>query len=606
MSDVEDLRAYQRQRDADSFRRLVLRYQGLVYSTCCRTLNNLAEAEDAAQETFLKLARSAGTIRSDLGAWLHSCALNTAKDRRDSRRARRRREEAWLHMQQPEYAEDWRDLVPVVDDCIAELPEDDRELLVQHYFAGRTQTDLAAERGVSQQATAKQLGRIVATLRQGLRGKGVTVSAAILGAFLAESPGEAAVPAALTESLCKIGLVGVSEAGGTATGIHGSPGPTLRKTVAGGTLGTLGRKVATVLGVVVVLSGLMALRRREAPQVAGGAARLAVPARVQGTGGRGAGDDSGPVLPRLRKRRAADPDVAGVAERALSGDKALLLRVAEAHRANREAIDTWRGSARVEESGPREGGKSKEALLRWDVDFAFHDEWQWTRFVYRLVGSAVVTDGAPGASPPFTVHGLLKTPSVTCLTGDLVTFMDNPPRAMVYASDHINAGIRIHAYHFDPAWFLDYPEHPQGIAAWLLFLVENADNPRMVGRRTVRREGDIVILESRARRRYEFDLTQGSQVVGWSSPEKTTSVTWECREGLWTPKVFTQTSTHARGHTKRITFLDSELNAELIPDDFTLQSIGVEEGDVVHDTRRRNRRRFRYGDRDIPLTFPHG
>ena len=274
MSDVEDLRAYRTRRDAESFRRLVLRHQGMVYSTCCRTLSSLPEAEDASQETFLKLAQSAGSIQGNLGAWLHACALNAARNRRDSGRARRRREEAWSQMQQLGSAEDWGELVPVIDECIAELPEEDRELLVQHYFTGRTQVDLAAERGVSRQATTKRLRRIVDTLRQDLRGKGVTVSAAILGAFLAESTGSAAVPAALTESLCKIGLAGVSEASGAAAA--GATGT-----------GLLGGKAVAVVaaGVLVVLSGAIVHRHRTKPHlenVVTAVAPVARPARPQG------------------------------------------------------------------------------------------------------------------------------------------------------------------------------------------------------------------------------------------------------------------------------------------------------------------------------------
>ena len=251
MSDVEDLAAYQTHRDAESFRRLVLRYQGMVYSTCCRALGNLSEAEDAAQETFLKLAQSAGSIQSNLGAWLHSCARSAARHRRESARARRRREETWSQMQRLENVEDWRDLAPVVDDCIAELPEDDRELLVQHYFVGRTQTDLAAERGISRQAVAKQLERVVGMVRQGLRCKGVTVSIAVLGAFLTESTSSAAVPASLTASLCKIGVAGVSGTSCAATaGVAG--------------MGVLGGKSVAVVAAaaIAVLTGTAVYRHR--------------------------------------------------------------------------------------------------------------------------------------------------------------------------------------------------------------------------------------------------------------------------------------------------------------------------------------------------------
>ena len=216
-------------------------------------------------------------------------------------------------MQQPEAAEDWRELVPVVDDCIAELPEDDRELLVKHYFAGRTQADLAVEGGVSQQAIAKRLQRIVDTLRQGLRGKGVTVSAAILGTFLTEDAVSAAVPTALTESLCKIGLAGVSEAPGVADAAHRSSASTVPLSAGRGVRNVFSRKTATVLGVVVVLSGLFAARRWAGARD-GDTPRAAIPVRpdqAQGTGGHAAEGESGSVLPKLRNRRPARPDAAG-------------------------------------------------------------------------------------------------------------------------------------------------------------------------------------------------------------------------------------------------------------------------------------------------------
>ena len=38
-------------------------------------------AEDATQETFLKLANQAGHIRKNPAAWLHACAMNAARDR---------------------------------------------------------------------------------------------------------------------------------------------------------------------------------------------------------------------------------------------------------------------------------------------------------------------------------------------------------------------------------------------------------------------------------------------------------------------------------------------------------------------------------------------
>ena len=77
MGDVEALLRYAERADADAFCLLVSRYQGLVFSACRRVLGNAGEAEDAVQETFIKLARQAGSIRTNPASWIFSCALNT-------------------------------------------------------------------------------------------------------------------------------------------------------------------------------------------------------------------------------------------------------------------------------------------------------------------------------------------------------------------------------------------------------------------------------------------------------------------------------------------------------------------------------------------------
>ena len=107
----------------------MLKYQGMVYSACARVLGNPSEAEDAAQETFLKLARGASGITREPASWLYACALNVARNKRRSTRARQDRERKWTEMQNGEAARDWQELIPVIDECIAELPAGDRELL---------------------------------------------------------------------------------------------------------------------------------------------------------------------------------------------------------------------------------------------------------------------------------------------------------------------------------------------------------------------------------------------------------------------------------------------------------------------------------------------
>ena len=51
--------------DLDAFRRIYDRYGQPLLRTAARLLGNPQEAEDAVQETFLKLYRAIGGVRSD-------------------------------------------------------------------------------------------------------------------------------------------------------------------------------------------------------------------------------------------------------------------------------------------------------------------------------------------------------------------------------------------------------------------------------------------------------------------------------------------------------------------------------------------------------------
>jgi len=253
MTEPEALAAYHERRDADAFRRLVLAYQGMVYCTCRRVLDSDADAEDAAQEAFLKMAKAAGQIRRNPAGWLHACAITTARDKLRSNRSRKSREAEWADMHTIDSKDDWHELLPVVDDCIAGLPEDDRELLLAYYFAGRTQADLGAARGVSQPAIKKRLDRIVEDLRSRLHKLGYAVPLGLLILFLSERACEAAVPAALGASLLKIGIAGVGEGASVASA----------PTAAGGIMGGVGAKIAAavVAAGIVVGAGILAYRQ---------------------------------------------------------------------------------------------------------------------------------------------------------------------------------------------------------------------------------------------------------------------------------------------------------------------------------------------------------
>ena len=69
--------------DAQLFHELIRPYERRVYAMALSFLRNEADAEDAAQEAFLKAFRNLGSFRGDakFGTWLISITLNEARSR---------------------------------------------------------------------------------------------------------------------------------------------------------------------------------------------------------------------------------------------------------------------------------------------------------------------------------------------------------------------------------------------------------------------------------------------------------------------------------------------------------------------------------------------
>ncbi len=253
MTDQTALQRYADLADAEAFRHLVHVHQGLVYAACQRRLGRAEDVEDAVQQTFIKLARHAGTIRGDVAAWLHRCAVNVSIDliRRDA--ASRRHEHAAAAMDARRRAAaagagdaPWSDVSEHIDQAVAELDEPLRAAIVGHFFEGRSQRELAERSGVSAAAMNRRIGKAIEALRRALRKHGVAAPAAALAAglpaFLAQA---SAVPAALSAELVKVGLAGTAApaavaAGGAAVGVS-----------LGAKLGLIGA-AAVVLGAAAV------------------------------------------------------------------------------------------------------------------------------------------------------------------------------------------------------------------------------------------------------------------------------------------------------------------------------------------------------------------
>ena len=85
--DREAIEASQRG-DREAFDRLVQRYQRDVYRLCYRYLNNHEDADDVAQEVFLRAYRAIGRFRGEsaFSTWLYRIAVNACLNFRSARR----------------------------------------------------------------------------------------------------------------------------------------------------------------------------------------------------------------------------------------------------------------------------------------------------------------------------------------------------------------------------------------------------------------------------------------------------------------------------------------------------------------------------------------
>lgn len=145
--------------DKAAFDVLVLRYQHKVLKLIMRYIRDAAEAEDVAQEAFIKAYRALPAFRGDSAfyTWLYRIAINTAKNALVS--SKRRPVEYDLDLQDPEqydlHARLKESETPeallltdeireTVNSAIGDLPEDLRTAIVLREIDGLSYEEIAA------------------------------------------------------------------------------------------------------------------------------------------------------------------------------------------------------------------------------------------------------------------------------------------------------------------------------------------------------------------------------------------------------------------------------------------------------------------------------
>ncbi|MGC2696817.1 MAG: RNA polymerase sigma factor [Candidatus Angelobacter sp.] len=158
------------QGDPLAFAELVGQHQGMVFSIAYHFLQDRALAEDLAQEVFLELYQSLGSIQSPahLTYWLRRVTANRCIDQ--GRRKLRRRELAMEDAPEPAAAHSPADplLLERLQQSLAGLPEKQRMVVILRYQEGLGPAEIAEVMEMPVNTVKSTLHRSLADLRKSL------------------------------------------------------------------------------------------------------------------------------------------------------------------------------------------------------------------------------------------------------------------------------------------------------------------------------------------------------------------------------------------------------------------------------------------------------
>ena len=172
--------------DSFAFQALVERHRSMVYRVAYQFAGNHHDAEDIAQEVFIKVYRSLDRFRQDaqLTSWMYRIVMNACIDHRRRQRpavAAPFGEEAEQRMLNtpedrpgPEERAYAGELGQVLESEIGRLPNGQRVVFVMRHHQGMKLSEIAEALGLAEGTVKRQLHAAVHRLRQALTQANVT------------------------------------------------------------------------------------------------------------------------------------------------------------------------------------------------------------------------------------------------------------------------------------------------------------------------------------------------------------------------------------------------------------------------------------------------
>jgi len=138
--------------NTNSFATLVDRYKDMVYTLALKMLNNKEEAEEIAQDTFIKVFNSLSKFKgeSKFSTWIYKVTYNTCLDA--LKKKKKQNNVAYIEDFSEHQTKTLEGILDNIDekernraiqDCLEELPSDEAFLLTLYYFDDKSIEEVA-------------------------------------------------------------------------------------------------------------------------------------------------------------------------------------------------------------------------------------------------------------------------------------------------------------------------------------------------------------------------------------------------------------------------------------------------------------------------------
>ncbi len=143
--------------DWDAFAALIQSHQRMIYSLTYRMSGSASDAEDLAQETFIRAYRSLDSYRgtAKLSSWLYRIALNLCLRWKKREHRRGVADTEWGGGEVPDRAADARS--ERVQEALVLLPPKQRAAVILTIFDGMTHSEAAAVLGCAEKTLSWRL-----------------------------------------------------------------------------------------------------------------------------------------------------------------------------------------------------------------------------------------------------------------------------------------------------------------------------------------------------------------------------------------------------------------------------------------------------------------